>query len=81
MRNFILGAAALILAGIASPLVTTTSARAQEYPYCASGTWGSGGCSYATLEQCRAFINGAGGTCVSNPRYTPNATPAARKRR
>ncbi len=81
MRNFALGAAVLALAGIASPLVTTTAAHAQEYPYCASGTWGSGGCSYATLEQCRAFIGGAGGTCVSNPRYTPNTTTAPRKRR
>ena len=81
MRTFILGAAAFALAGIVSPLVTATPARAQEYPYCASGTWGSGGCSYATLEQCRAFINGAGGTCISNPRYTPGAPASERKRR
>ena len=78
MRNLILGTAALALAGLAA----TTSARAEiEYPYCGYGREGSGGCLYATIEQCRAFINGAGGACYNNPRYTANAAGMTRTRR
>jgi hypothetical protein len=81
MRNLILGAAAFALAGLA-PLATTTQARAEiEYPYCGYGRQGSGGCMYATLDQCRAFISGAGGACYNNPRYTANAAGATRTRR
>jgi Protein of unknown function (DUF3551) len=85
MRPFILAASMLALAAIAVPLAATGPAQAVEYPYCASGQWaGGGGCSYTTLEQCRASISGVGGSCVSNPRYTPNpniATRPARTRR
>ncbi|MDQ8730771.1 DUF3551 domain-containing protein [Bradyrhizobium sp. LHD-71] len=81
MRNFILGAAALALAGVILSFAASNAAQAQEYPYCASGTWGAGGCTYATLYQCRAFISGAGGSCVRNPRYTPDTSSFARKRR
>jgi hypothetical protein len=78
MRNLLLGTAALAFAGLAS----ATSARAEiEYPYCAYGREGSGGCMYATIEQCRAFINGAGGACYNNPRYTANAASMLRTRR
>jgi len=86
MRPFILAASMLALAAIAFPLAATGPALADiEYPYCASGQWaGGGGCSYTTLEQCRASISGVGGSCVSNPRYTPApnvATRALRARR
>ena len=81
MRNLILGTAALALAGLA-PLAATTPVRADiEYPYCGYGREGSGGCMYATIEQCRAFINGAGGACYNNPRYTANAASMPRTRR
>jgi hypothetical protein len=77
MRNLILGATAFALAGLA-PLATTTQARAEiEYPYCGYGRQGSGGCMYATLDQCRAFVSGAGGACYNNPRYTANAAGTA----
>jgi hypothetical protein len=78
MRNIVLGAAALAAAAITLPLTAVRPANAVEYPYCATGTWGSGGCNYATLEQCRAFISGAGGFCVSNPRYTQGGGDVAR---
>ena len=82
MRRFILAASALALAAVASPFAASIPAQAVEYAYCASGTWGSGGCAYATLEQCQAFIGGAGGSCVGNPRYTaPETTALARARK
>ena len=85
MRHFILAASMLALAAIAVTLAATGPAQAVEYPYCASGQWaGGGGCSYTTLEQCRAAISGVGGGCVSNPRYALNpnaATRAPRTRR
>jgi hypothetical protein len=77
MRSFVLGAATFALAVIAFPFAAG-SAQAREYPYCASGVRGAGGCTYATLEQCRAFIAGTGGSCVSNPRYTVNERAFAR---
>jgi Protein of unknown function (DUF3551) len=78
MRPFVLAASTLALAVIAVPLAANP-AQAVEYPYCASGQWaGGGGCSYATLEQCRASISGVGGSCVNNPRYTPNPNVAVR---
>jgi hypothetical protein len=83
MRHFISASSMLALAAIAVPIAATGPAQAVEYPYCASGQWaGGGGCSYATLEQCRASISGVGGSCVSNPRYTAGATarpPRARR--
>ena len=35
---------------------------------------------YATLDQCRAFISGAGGACYKKPRYSANAAGATRTR-
>lgn len=85
MRHFIVAASTFILAAIAVPLIGAGPAKAVEYPYCATGAWaGSGGCSYTTLEQCRASISGVGGSCVTNPRYVGNpdtATRPARARR
>jgi hypothetical protein len=79
MRHFSLAASMLALAAIVVPLAATGPALAVEYPYCATGAWaGSGGCSYTTLEQCRASISGVGGSCVTNPRYTPNPNTATR---
>jgi Protein of unknown function (DUF3551) len=67
---------ASIVTGIAAVVVTWTAASAQasrDYPFCASGGKASEGmmCDYATIEQCRASVNGAGGYCVSNPRMAP----------
>jgi hypothetical protein len=82
MRHFILAASMLALAAIAVPLTATGPAQAVEYPYCAYGQWsGGGGCSYTTLEQCRASISGVGGSCTSNPRYAPDPNAATRPAR
>ena len=79
MRHFILAVSMLALAAIAVPLAATGPAQAVEYPWCASGQWaGGGGCSFTTLEQCRASISGVGGSCVTNPRYAPNPNAATR---
>ena len=79
MRYSTFAAAAFAVAAVALPLAAAGPALAVEYPYCASGAWaGGGGCSYATLEQCRAAISGVGGSCVINPRYTPGPNTSAR---
>jgi Protein of unknown function (DUF3551) len=75
MRNLILAATTLVLASLASPLVNP--AAAAEYPYCAEGTFSGGGCDFATLEQCRAYLSGAG-YCARNPRYTAGASVSSR---
>jgi hypothetical protein len=75
MRNLILGAASFALAAVAFPL---TASAEVEYPYCAKGRNVGGGCSYATIEQCRAFASGTGAYCYENPRYRPGASALAR---
>jgi hypothetical protein len=80
MHNLLRGAAALAITGLAALAIPTTARAEIEYPYCAGGREGSGGCMYATLDQCRAFISGAGGSCYSNPRYSLNTAPAPRPR-
>ena len=43
-----------------------------EYPWCAQydeRTGGGTNCGFVTLQQCRAAISGAGGTCYENPAY------------
>lgn len=65
MRTLIL---ATVLA--AGAMLAGTQAKADiEYPYCSSGGWVSGGCSFSTLQQCQAFNQGVGGWCVPNPRF------------
>jgi hypothetical protein len=64
----------IILAAIAAAAMTVTPAHADPYKWCAvyGGRDGNGGknCGFVTLEQCRATISGAGGTCEPNPFYT-----------
>ena len=78
MRSFILGAAALALAGLA-PLATSTQAQAAvEFAWCGYARDIGQTCSFATQDQCRAWLPGAG-DCYTNPRFVPNEQ--ARKRR
>ncbi|ETR76818.1 hypothetical protein X566_03650 [Afipia sp. P52-10] len=72
MRSFILAAALT-----AGALLAGTPATAEtEYPYCTSGGWGTdGSCSFATLQQCQAFVRGVGGSCVLNPRVAQRSNP------
>ena len=78
MRNIHL-AAALALAGFAL-LTLPRAAEAEVYPYCASGEPLGGTCSYATLEQCRAYVSSLDGYCGHNPRYQPTENALARQR-
>ena len=65
--------ASLIFAGTASVIATlgmSTPVRADvEYPWCGyiSVVGGSQSCTFATVEQCRAYVAGSG-YCAPNPR-------------
>jgi hypothetical protein len=78
MRNIHL-AAALALAGFAL-LTLPRAAEAEVYPYCAAGEPLGGTCSYATLEQCRAYLRSLEGFCRPNPNYHPTENALARQR-
>ena len=54
----------------------TTALHAQQAPYCAQFSDGtSPNCSFATLQQCDASINGVGGVCNLNPAAPYQAPP------
>jgi hypothetical protein len=56
-----------------------TSAKAQNYPWCAyyGGGQGGGGtnCGFVTFEQCMATLSGMGGWCNRNTQYVPPPGP------
>jgi hypothetical protein len=60
---------------------TGTSAKAQDYPWCANYTKGSTSCSFVTFEQCMADVSGIGGFCERNTTYHPAVAPARQKSR
>jgi Protein of unknown function (DUF3551) len=60
---------------------TGTSAKAQDYPWCANYTKGSTSCSFVTFEQCMADVSGIGGFCERNTMYHPATAPARPKPR
>jgi hypothetical protein len=82
MRHLIFGAVAIAAAALVLPASTPAQAET-TYPWCGYDRYGWGGCSFATLEQCRAFISGANGRCQSNPHYASGAytAPPVRTRR
>ena len=59
---------------LALPLAGEAKAQADPYRWCADyaygGLSGAKNCYFLTIEQCRATVSGAGGTCVPNPFYT-----------
>ena len=67
----------------ASCFFVISPATADPYKWCALySARGATNCGFNTIEQCRATIAGAGGSCVRNQFYTgPEATPAKRMRR
>jgi hypothetical protein len=77
----------ITLVALAASLVLLQSnhADAQTYPFCASynDETGASNCGFATMEQCRAAISGAGGFCGVNPVYQAerNSTPRRPPRR
>lgn len=64
----------------ATGMGASTSAVAQEYPWCANYTKGSTSCSFNTFAQCMADVSGIGGFCERNTWYHP-AAPARPKAR
>jgi hypothetical protein len=77
LRSLLLSALSLFAAWAA----TGTSARAQDYPWCANYTKGSTSCSFVTFEQCMADVSGIGGFCERNTSYHPAVAPARQKPR
>jgi Protein of unknown function (DUF3551) len=65
MRKMILAVLAMV---IATPLIHTGSANAQNYPWCAQGGE-STNCGFVSYEQCMA----ASRWCDRNPMYQPPA--------
>lgn len=66
--------ATILAAGTIFAVLPGTPAKADVVlPYCTSGGPVTDGmCDFYTLQQCRAFVSGVGGTCVLNPRLAPN---------
>ena len=73
----------LLVAGILVVTVgISTSAQAQNYPWCAQYSGGGGGgrnCGFVTLAQCMATVSGIGGFCEPNTLYVPSAPSHKRK--
>ena len=83
MRALTLATAALA-AGTILAVAGGAPAKAQgfEYPYCTSGGWSTdNSCQFYTFEQCMAFVQGVGGSCVPNPRAAPQASPGSMRPR
>jgi hypothetical protein len=60
-----------LAAGAVLASAAATPARAVDFPYCTVGGWATDHtCSFYTLEQCQAFVQGLGGSCAPNPRAT-----------
>jgi hypothetical protein len=80
MKTFLLSLSAAASIAMAATALTTSPARAQEYPWCASASQFGGvpACSFSTLEQCQAFLSGQAGYCQQNTRA---ASPAPTARR
>ena len=64
---------------ILATAVVSSSANAQNYPWCANygGFFGDGGtnCGFTTYEQCLATVSGGGGACERNLQYVPPPGP------
>ena len=67
---------------VASSFFAVGAATADPYKWCAVyGAYAATNCGFITIEQCRATISGAGGSCMPNQFYTgPSKTHAKRAR-
>ena len=68
---------------LASSFFAVGVATADPYKWCAVySAKGATNCGFISIEQCRATISGAGGSCVPNQFYTgPDKGPAKRSRK
>ncbi len=67
--------ALLFLVIFASGICVEKPAQAQDGGWCADlnmgGHGGARNCGFATLQQCRAYVSGIGGSCSPSPYYEP----------
>jgi hypothetical protein len=66
----------LIAVVLGAPLMFVMAAdlaQAQNYPWCAAGSYkdGARSCGYVSFEQCMAAIQGGSAFCEQNPMYRP----------
>jgi hypothetical protein len=72
MRNVLL--AAVALAALSIPAISTSANAEVVYPWCAYYTFRDGdatNCGFVNRQQCLATVSGVGGYCAPNPRYNP----------
>ncbi len=61
-----------VLAAVTAAAASTSSAGAEEYPWCAvysDHDLGATNCGFVSYAQCLATISGIGGSCRPNLRY------------
>jgi hypothetical protein len=82
MKTSLLSISATAFVAIAATALASSPSRAEvEYPWCvitSTGQAGGPSCSYATLDQCNAFLAGQAGFCQPNPRATAQAQVQAK---
>ena len=73
-----------VLAVVAAVAAFSTSAHAQNYPWCAiynGGAVGGGmNCGFVSFEQCMATARGLGSFCTQNTQYVPPPGPHPQRR-
>lgn len=70
---------AITVVSVMSLFLIAGPAAADPYKWCAAYRNGGNNCGFTTIEQCRASVSGAGGSCVPNQFYTgPEKTSAQR---
>jgi hypothetical protein len=69
----------LVLGVVTLAAVFNTPAKAQNYPWCAQYSDGTGSknCGFVSFQQCLADVSGVGGFCIQNSTYQPAAGPGA----
>jgi hypothetical protein len=72
----------LLAAILGAAVVSTTEAKAQYFPWCATYSVKGGGesCSFVSFAQCRANVSGIGGFCYQNPWYYAYVAPRSQDR-
>jgi hypothetical protein len=74
----------LLFAIVALSALASTTANAQNYPWCAQYGGSMGGsmnCGFTSFAQCQADVSGIGGFCVQNNTYQPQGASRAHQRR
>jgi hypothetical protein len=69
MHKILFAAAGLALAGASLTLSAPAQASSANAPWCAENRIGDGGtrlCNFFSFQQCRAYVQGIGGTCGQN---------------